>query len=170
MNNGEGVLKKIFSGFCSFCILTYSKLHGWLWLASFPTTTRWPGTGSFPSEIWFKFEAQSDVPQCTPRPNWYGLINMWTEIDSWAWALPIIQCFHTKFKIWVVNPNSTTPIQTQPHQTEFNHTKPNSTTVNQNHPTIHNQTKPDHSQPNLTNPNWLGMHNRTISSYCWSLL
>ena len=54
--------------------------------------------------------------------------------------------------------NSSIPNRTQPHQTKLIHTKPNSTTPNQTHP---NQTKQSQTIPN---PNWLGMHGKTISS------
>ena len=32
--------------------------------------------------------------------------------------------------------------------------------------TMPKQTKPDNSQPNLAKPKWLGLHSRTISSFC----
>ena len=74
----------------------------------------------------------------------------------------IFQTYQTKFNY--TKPNSSTLNQTHPpYQSELNHTKPNSSIPNQIIPT---QTKPDNSQPNLTNPNWLGMHSRTISSFC----
>ena len=55
-------------------------------------------------------------------------------------------------------PNSSITNRTQLHQTKLIHTKPNSTTPNQTHP---NQTKQSQTIPN---PNWLGMHGKTISS------
>ena len=71
----------------------------------------------------------------------YILTSLWTQLDSWVWV------FQTK-------PNSTKPNQTHQYQTELNHTKPNQTWQ---FPTKFDQ------------PNWLGMHSRTISSFCWSL-
>ena len=88
-------------------------------------------------------------------------------------------------------PNSTTPNQTHLYQIEIKHTKPNSCIPNQIQlqQTKLINTKPDsssipiqtqahqakliHAKPNNTDanqsrqfPNWLGMHSRTISSFC----